>query len=373
MAPRIALDRYVYEDIYPAFKATTDEKELTANISRDFLNYLARRTLVLTGASPVVVADIGCGPCDTLIKYLTGVVFAPGFIVSATDYIPEYADPEHGEALRTLAAAQAAQTIRLASFSVRAGNAFGGRLLDLLSGPHDRAKMRNAFRLVYASHVMYHADGSPDARRLIVDVADTLLAPDGLCIMFHISKTRGTFQEFRARFGSEAGAARTSDTGAVTIDDPPAQIRAVCAELRLPLYERTFVTNLRFGRLTDAEWQTFKDPRACDALAAANPAAYEDLKRLYFIVQRAPLEFAADRSAGGLEAFIAEVRPVIEANQDVLPSLEKMQVFSRADAAPTLGEAIPDALAASIACDARERGVHGAKPASGPKGSLKPH
>jgi hypothetical protein len=91
MASRIALDRYVYEDIYPAFKAATDEKELTANLSRTFLNYLAQRHLVLTGDSPAPVADIGCGPCDTLIKYLTGVEFPPGFIVRATDYLPEYA------------------------------------------------------------------------------------------------------------------------------------------------------------------------------------------------------------------------------------------------------------------------------------------
>src|SRR5229473_3016013 len=77
MSSRIKLDRYVYEDIYPAFKAATDEKQITANINRTFLNYLAKRNLILTGDSPVAVADIGCGPCDTLIKYLTGVVFGP--------------------------------------------------------------------------------------------------------------------------------------------------------------------------------------------------------------------------------------------------------------------------------------------------------
>jgi hypothetical protein len=38
----------VYEDIYPAFKAATDEKEITANLSRAFLNYLVERNLVLT-------------------------------------------------------------------------------------------------------------------------------------------------------------------------------------------------------------------------------------------------------------------------------------------------------------------------------------
>jgi hypothetical protein len=38
---------------------------------------------------------------------------------------------------------------------------------------------------------------------------------------------------------------------------------------------------------------------------------------------------------------------VIEANHRVLPLAERMQVFSRTDAAPVLGETIPDALAAA--------------------------
>src|SRR5208337_1881634 len=121
MTARITLDRYVYDDIYPAFKAATDEKDITAKINRTFLNHLAQRRLVLSGNHPAIVADIGCGPCDTLIKYLSGVTFAPGFILRATDFIPEYADAERGEALRILMAAQAANLIKVMDFSVRAG------------------------------------------------------------------------------------------------------------------------------------------------------------------------------------------------------------------------------------------------------------
>ena len=46
MTTRIALDNYVYEDIYPAFKATTDEKAITANISQAFLNNLVQQEMV---------------------------------------------------------------------------------------------------------------------------------------------------------------------------------------------------------------------------------------------------------------------------------------------------------------------------------------
>ena len=206
--------------------------------------------------------------CDTLIKYLKDVRFAPGFIVRATDYLPEYADIERGEALQTLAAAQVHGTIKLASFSVQAGNAFSGNLLGLLSGPQDGAKMRNAFRIVYASHVLYHANSPSEVPRLIADVATNILSPNGVCILFHIANTPGTFQDFRARFGSEAGGDANSDTGAVTIDDPPAQIRAACAANTLPLRTGEFVTGLSFGSLADDEWRTFTDPRTYDAAIA---------------------------------------------------------------------------------------------------------
>ena len=348
MPARITLDRYVYEDIYPSFKAATDEKEITARINRTFLNHLAQRKLVLAGEAPAAVADIGCGPCDTLIKYLTGVNFAPGFILRATDFIPEYADAERGEALQIVAAARAANVIKVVDFSCRAGNAFEGNLLPLLSGPRDGDSMRNAFSVVFASHMMYHAEGAPEVRRLLADVAGNLLSRDGVCILYHITNTPGTFQEFRARFGSQAGATTNSDTGAVTIDDPPAQITAACAAIGLPLYQAEFATKLNFGQLRDDEWRAFKDPLTYDVLARTNPAAYEDLQRLYFVIQRAPLEFAADHSTTGLAAYIDQIRVVIEANHGVLPSTERLQIFSRADAPSAMGEAIPAALEAGI-------------------------
>ena len=346
---RIALDRYVYEDIYPAFKATTDEKDITARINSAFLNYLAQRKVTLSGDSAALVADIGCGPCDTLIKYLTGVNFAPGFILRATDFLPAYADAERGEALQRLAAAQTSGIIKVESFAARAGDAFGGKLLDLLTGPHDGSSMRNAFRVVFASHVMYHADGPAQVRRFVEDVANHLLSRDGVCIMYHIANAPRTFQDFRARFGSEAGKTRDSDTGAVSIDDPPAQIAEACAAAGAPIYQAPFITRLFFSALGDAEWRAFKDPHSYDALADSNPAAYEDLKRLYFIVQRAPLEFAADHSRSGLATYVDEARGVIDGNRGMLPSSERMQVFSRADAPPNLARVISEAIAAAMA------------------------
>ncbi len=348
MTARIPLDRYLYEDVYPAFKATTDEKAITAKINRAFLTWLAERYQTLTGNDPIAVADIGSGPCDTLVKYLAQVPFTPGFEVRATDFLPAYADSERGEALRMLAAAQAEGTLKLTGFSAKAGDAFSGRLLHLLSGPHDGPKMRGGFKIVFASHVMYHAAGVADVQRMLADIASNLLAPDGVCIMYHLAAAPGTFQNLRARFGSEAGVSRDSNTGAVTIDDPPAQIAFASAALGLPLIEGDFITNLQFSTLGDEEWQRFKDPRTYAALADSHPAAYEDLKRLYFVVQRAPLEFAADHSAAGLVRFMDEARQVIEAAGGKLPSSERMQVFCRRDAPVRLRENLRSAVAASL-------------------------
>jgi hypothetical protein len=345
----IALDRYVYEDVYPAFKAATDEKEITAAINRAVLGFLAQRGQVVTGDAPLLVADIGSGPCDTLVKYLAQVPFAPGFEVRATDFLPAYADAQRGEALQVLAAALAAQTLKLTGFSVKAGDAFGGGLLHLLSGPHDAGRIRRAFRIVFASHLMYHANGSADVRRMLADVADNLLAADGICVMYHLAGAPGTFQDFRARFGSEAGASRDSNTGAVTIDDPPSQIAAACAALGLPLYQADFTTRLHFGDLKEDRWRSFMDPNSYQGLATSDPAAHEDLKRLYFVVQRAPLEFAADSSATGLALFMDEIRRVIETNGAVLPLSERMQVCCRPDASPVLRDALKAAVAAGIA------------------------
>ena len=343
---KIALDRYVYEDVYPAFKAATDEKEKTARINQSFLNLLAARKVVLTGSHPLITADIGSGPCDTLIRYLTGVNFAGGFSVRATDFIPEYADSERGTALRNLLAAQTSGTLKLTSFSAKAGNAFGGNLLDLVSTPDDPAAGRHSFRLVFVSHLLYHAEAASDVDTLIADLAGNLLASDGIAILYHLANTAQTFQEFRARFGSQSGGCSNSDTGAVTIDDPPAEITRACRLLGLPLYELRFTADLRFGRLHHDEWTSFKAPETYETLAERNPDAYEDLKRLYFVVQRAPLEFASDLSTTGLSKFIDEIRTVIEANRGVLPLAERMQVFLRSEASAALSKTIADALAA---------------------------
>ncbi len=341
----ITIDTYRYEEIYPAFKAATDEKEKTARINAAFLNRLGAANLVLSGRDPIAVADIGSGPCDTLVKYLTGVKFDAGFKVRATDYSVEYADERNGEALATLAAAQAAGTLKLVDFSAHAGDSFAGHLLELL-GPHNELARPREFRIVFASHVLYHCETPGSTERLIDDVTRNVLADDGICILYHLAKAPRSFQDFRARYGSNSAAAAHSNTPAVAIDDPPAKVAEVCVAQGVPCLRMDFTADLRFAIPDEKIWSYFRAPEKYAELCTNNPAAAEDLKRLMFITQRAPIEFAADRSPTGLTAYLDEIGDVLKRNAGILKLAESMQVIYRPGASADFGKRIGAALSA---------------------------
>jgi hypothetical protein len=341
----ITIDTYCYEEIYPSFKAATDEKEKTARINAGFLNRLADAGVVLTGNDPIAVADIGSGPCDTLVKYLTGVNFDPGFKVRATDYSIEYTDERNGEALATLAAAKSAGTLKLVDFSAHAGDSFAGHLLDLL-GSHGSPARPHEFRIVFASHVLYHCETPGSTERLIEDVTGNVLADDGICILYHLAKVPRSFQDFRARYGSNSAAAAHSNTPAVAIDDPPAKVAEVCTARGIPCLRMDFTADLRFTVPEEKIWSYFCDPQRYEELCKVNPAAAEDLKRLMFVTQRAPNEFAADRSPTGLSAYLDEVGDVLKHNSGILKLAESMQVIYRPGASADFGKSISAALSA---------------------------
>jgi len=321
----ITIDSYRYEEIYPSFKAATDEKDKTARINAAFLNSLGDAGVVLTGDDPVAIADIGCGPCDTLVKYLAGVRFEPGFRIRATDYSAEYADERTGAALATLAAANAAGTVKLADFSARAGDAFAGHLLELLGSRNSSAGARE-FRVVFASHVLYHCEHPGSAERLIDDVTRNVLADEGIFILYHLAKVPQSFQDFRARYGSNSADVARSNTPAVAIDDPPSKVAEVCAARGIPCRGMDFTADLRFAIPDEKTWNVFRDPQK---YAQLDRDAAEDLKRLMFITQRAPIEFAADHSPTGLSAYLDEIGGVISRNAGILKLAEAMQVICR--------------------------------------------
>lgn len=341
----ITIDTYRYEEIYPSFKAATDEKEKTARINATFLNRLAVDGVVLKGNDPLAIADIGSGPCDTLVKYLTGVKFDPGFKVRATDYSLEYTDERNGEALATLAAAKSAGTLKLVEFSARAGDSFAGHLLDLLGSQVAPARPHE-FRIVFASHVLYHCETPGSTERLIEDVTQNVLADDGICILYHLAKVTRSFQDFRARYGSNSAAAAHSNTPAVAIDDPPAKVTEVCAARSIPCLRKDFTADLRFAIPDEKIWNYFRNPQTYDQLCEDNPAAAEDLKRLMFVTQRAPNEFAADSSPTGLSAYLDEVGEVLKHNAGILRLAESMQVIYRPSATAEFVNLVGAALSA---------------------------
>jgi hypothetical protein len=341
----ITIDTYRYEEIYPSFKAATDEKEKTARINARFLNRLAESNVVLSGRDPISLADIGSGPCDTLVKYLTGVKFDAGFKLRATDYSSEYTDERSGEALATLAAAKAAGTLKLVDYSAHAGDSFAGHLLELL-GSHNAPARPREFQIVFASHVLYHCETPGSAERLIEDVTKNVLADDGICILYHLAKVPLCFQDFRARYGSNSAATAHSNTPAVAIDDPPDKVAEVCATQGVPCLRMDFTADLRFAIPDEKIWNYFRTPEKYAELCKNNPAAAEDLKRLMFITQRAPIEFAADRSPTGLSAYLDEIGDVLKRNAGILKLAESMQVIYRPDAPADFGKRLDAALSA---------------------------
>ena len=202
---------------------------------------------MLTGNDPISIADIGSGPCDTLVKYLTGVKFDPGFKVRATDYSIEYTDERNGEALATLAAAKSAGTLKLVDFSARAGDSFAGHLLDLLGSHHAPARPHE-FGIVFASHVLYHCETAGSTERLIEDVSRNVLADDGICILYHLAKVPLSFQDFRARYGSNSGGGASSPAIAITRPSPTSvRARHPCLAAR-HLHRRSQVSRSRTRR-----------------------------------------------------------------------------------------------------------------------------
>lgn len=327
MTESILKGEYVYDEVYPAFKAGTDEKEKTARLNQLLFQNLAKQGIVLFGKDSVKVADIGCGPADTVIKYLRGVEFEPGYDIRATDYLEDYAGPG-GKAAENLRSAQSSGTVKIRQFSVKQGNAFTGKLVELLSTPED-PEPAHTFALSFLSHIMYHAHAPADIDTVLKDVACNVLEPESVGVLYHVAhRSKGTFQYFRDRFGSRFDNTKLTDTPTMNIHDPPTAIQESCKKNRIPCDALNFSTKLFFNPISEMIWNAFKHPDRYQTLSKSHPNAFEDLKRLYFIVQRSPLEFAADSSSTGLEAFLEEAREAIQVNDGHILLEETLQIVT---------------------------------------------
>jgi hypothetical protein len=171
-----------------------------------------------------------------------------------------------------------------------------------------------------------------------------VLADDGICVLYHLAKAPLSFQDFRARYGSNSAEAAHSNTPAVAIDDPPAKVTEVCAARGIPCLRKDFTADLRFAIPDEKIWSYFRDPQRYEDLCKLLPAAAEDLKRLMFVTQRAPHEFAADSSPTGLSAYLDEVGDVLKHNSGILKLAESMQVIYRPRASADFGKRIGASL-----------------------------
>ncbi|MGE0754619.1 MAG: class I SAM-dependent methyltransferase [Alphaproteobacteria bacterium] len=308
MQPPFNLDVYEYEKggYYPAFKSAVDEKICAAMVSEAVAQSLRAEGLVYHTADPIAVADIGCGPADSIQMYLSGARHEPGFDVHATDYSKDYTAKD-GLAEKNLQAAKmAGGPLKINSFSVTNGDAFNGRLNATLgTGP-------NHFPLTFISHMFYHTNPE-NLGTMLADVSQNVLAPEGVGILFHLEKKPDSFQYFRSKYGRKSESMDGSDTPSMNVDNPPQVIADACATANIPCHTARFDNNYYFAPMAEKYWEMFKHPEQYHLIT--DKAALANLKQLYFIPQRAANEFAADTGDRGLAAFVDEVRAVIAPNQ----------------------------------------------------------
>jgi hypothetical protein len=342
MSNGITIEQYRYEEIYPSFKAGTDEKQITAHLNQQFLKRLLGQGIPASGR-PLKIADLGCGPCDTILKYLDGLDYAAGFRIRATDFSPEYTNPKEGKAAASLAKAQRDGIIPIVDSAVRQGDSFGGDLLTLLSADGGRDSP-NSFDIVFASHMLYHAGSPTLVRAMLNDVLTNLLNDSGMLILYHAAPDPGTLNDFRARYGRRSAVLEKSDTPAVNIAAPAICVADYCARNQVPYFELKFSAKLFVPGLNDEHWRIFRAPHRYAELAQRDPSACENLRRLMFVTQRAPVEFADDRSASGLDAYLAEARSVIESNGGYMELAERLQVICRREAPMSVVDGVRDAM-----------------------------
>lgn len=363
---------YLYDEgYYDSFKARTNEKILTGMIQGLFNSALERRGLVFHSKESRIF-DMGSGPCDTsLLHYLSSGFQSKKITVLATDENAQYvggwdlATGKHtpyleSDAYGNFQIAQRELRARGIELDFRSSqaDAFNGRSIANVSVNDDISP--NSFDLAFLSHLFYHVapkDGLSSEQRLdlaLSDVTQNVLKNDGVAVAYHVARGEAgddySFQFFRDTFGSKSGgAAHHSNTDAMDTKDPATQIEKSCARQGITCRTLKFDTKLRFsealfdgfGKIKGEVREIFKNPVRYHELPDSS-ALYEDLKSLYFIVQRAAHELARDQSGTGLETFMEEALSAIQHTSDghghYLVTHEKMQLLTNPERSTEMQE-----------------------------------
>jgi len=353
---------YLYDEgYYDSFKARTDEKILTGMIQCLFNRALVRQGLVFHKDKSNVF-DMGSGPCDTsLLHYLSSGFQTAKIVVKAVDENAKYVggiDLVTGkrttylesDAYKNFQTAQKEFRARGIELDLRScqGDAFNGQSVANVSIDNDITP--SSFDLAFLSHLFYHVapkDGLSSEQRLdnaLNDVARNVLKKEGVAVAYHVAvggiDDDYSFQFFRDNFGSSSSnAARHSNTDAMDIKDPATKIENSCAKQGITCSTLRFDTKLRFskqlfdnsGKVKADVKDIFKNTARYKELLES-PELYEDLKSIYFIVQRSADEMAADKSVTGLDNLMNKILDAIQNTSDkhghYLITHEKMQLIT---------------------------------------------
>jgi hypothetical protein len=353
---------YLYDEgYYDSFKARTEEKVLTGMVQGFCNSALVKQGLVFHQAESRIF-DMGSGPCDTSLLYYLSTGFKCAKVtVRAVDENAQYvggqdlATREHttylkSDAYRNFQVAQKEFNARGIELDFRSsqGDAFNGQSVANVSVENDVTP--NSFDMAFLSHLFYHVapkDGLSSEQRLdnaLNDVARNILKKEGIAVAYHVAigekDDNYSFQYFRDNFGSKSSSvALHSNTDAMDTKDPATKIERSCVKQGITCRTLRVNTKLHFsdelfddtGKIKNDVKAIFKNPDRYQELLKT-PELYQDLKSIYFIVQRSANEMSADKSETGLDNLMEKILDVIQDTSDEyghhLIMHEKMQLIT---------------------------------------------
>ena len=324
---------FILHDVFPDFQAGLDEIIISRKIFKKLQENLKNAGIIFNGSEPLKIADIACGPADSIVKYLEKIDFSPGFNFRAIDYNEEYSG-ENGIAYRNLLSAKKSGKVPFKDIFVTQGDFNSNLKLNNLLFRNNENVQLNTFNIAFFLHAAYYVKLDETGThmnnldRILHDLACEVLRVDGVGIMNHTAVADYSTGYFIKKYGVKGASEPESKDYEMNIADPAISIASSCEEQNIPCYTLEYSSKLYFSSKFKEYAEIFKNPSRYNELLEF-PEALKDYNKLSLLASRAPDEMAADKSETGLEAFIDELmNTVIEFdNKWCLPVFGKIQVI----------------------------------------------
>lgn len=318
----IRTDIFDYGKAYQAYRDGTDDERNGLLINHLFLKSLQVQGFFSYRDKVTLVADIGCGEGDTIIKYLKDIQFNGGLDIRAFDANPEFIGQgddgcdssrtidENAPAIRNFSKAKELQIIPLKSYRIRHGDLMRSDLPLLLYTEQELQQSKSRFDLIYFSHTIYYArheleNGITGVTKVLDSVATQLLSENGITILFHSNLKPDSFSAIcRYHLNLIQDIIPTDEEcKRLSMDH---LITSSCNELGLTYFEIPYHSGLYFSKNFKNYIDIFKDVNRYHEIRNNNEAL-QDLYRLMFLSHRPISEALADSPSRGWDHLVDSV------------------------------------------------------------------